>query len=140
MLNFEKQTTYEKLYDIRMREIDKEELRIGLKKETDIVEAKIQKEINEKIGYGMFISYEEQDKIKKEVREKYSAELKEVKAKASELEEEDDEQLKEHSVLPKEYIQYDFKIEIPSLIFTMDNEFKNKLMRLNIDGFSTSFK
>lgn len=44
-----------------------------------MLEAQIQKEINEEVGYGVWISYSEQDKIKKKVRNKYKNEILRVK-------------------------------------------------------------
>lgn len=79
MQDFENQTTDEKIMEYRQKIVSQEEVAIGVKKETDLLEAQIQKEINEEVGYGVWISYSEQDKIKKKVRNKYKNEILRVK-------------------------------------------------------------
>lgn len=88
------------------------------------------------------MSYAEQDRIKKEIREKYADELKLTRQNSSKslvIPTEPADASQKFGKLPKSFIQYDFLVEVPNMGFNMDNEFGDKLMRLKIEGFSVSF-
>jgi hypothetical protein len=43
------------------------------------------------------------------------------------------------AALPPTFIQYDFRIKIPSMRFAMENEFGQKLLAMQVDGFGVSY-
>jgi hypothetical protein len=71
MLQTERKITDKRAIDLRQSVLQAEQTEQGRQRGIEAIEAKIKAEINEKIGWGVWMGWSEKEAIRKEINERY---------------------------------------------------------------------